>query len=86
MWHAWIQNKELHVVLMFPINHQWCKNGTLLQKMWGVTIYLLQSFQIDTESFNLKTNLKVNSVEQFESERKTLKKNEGWVLKTPNRP
>jgi len=55
MWHAWIQNKELHVVLMYtfaitPPMAQ--KNVAFLQKYQGVLKYLLHAFQIDAESFN----------------------------------
>jgi len=38
MWHAWIQNRELHVLLMYmfaikpPMAQKWC----IFCKMWGV--------------------------------------------------
>ena len=43
MWHAWIQNKELHVVLiyMFPMKPSMVQKWRILTKIWGAQIFAL---------------------------------------------
>src|SRR6218665_2938817 len=61
IWYAGIQNKELQVILMymFLIKKKWRKRWGIFIKSWGnCSNILLQSFQIDAKSFNLRISLK----------------------------